>query len=350
MVAPVRDLARLWLASWCFVASGVVAVARQQELMLQACAGLGGVAERCSVTLDASACAPDSKCSRLVVLFSGGEMGCALKGRAYAEVQADYSAHGWASACVNVFETSTGSGALPYYKEADRYDMAVAAVTQGEWAAQLWTGEYLLLQGISHGASAPLIAMARGRLQAQRAWQGSVGTAGCFFDGSVNQAATAALLATGTPAGGPCTFPVPYSRLLARYCDDAGCNLSTNAEALMDTIEDAPAGNFSLKKWRITECGSALAACSADIIPAAPLERLCSGLANSTSHSCEFIKAPQLSHLTCHGQLAHECREWFDARLFPPPAAAPPSSPARANANGVLFLSMALLLACGAPG
>lgn len=287
---PVRPLlarlwlARLWLAGWCCVAwgAGVVAaqereVARQQQVVLEACAGLGGVGERCSVTLDASACAPDKKCSRLVVLFSGGEMGCALKGRAYAEVQADYSAHGWASACVNVFETSTGSGALPYYKEADRYDTAVAAVTQGEWAAQLWTGEYLLLQGISHGASAPLIAMARGRLRAERAWQGSAGTAGCFFDGSVNQAATAALLATGTPAGGPCTFPVPYSRWLARYCGGAGCDLSTNAEALMDTIEDAPAGNFSLTKWRITECG--MAARLRRAAPTSSLRRLWNGCA-----------------------------------------------------------------------
>jgi hypothetical protein len=33
-----------------------------------------------------------------------------------------------------VFETSKGSGVMPYLREADRYDVAVKAVTTGEWA------------------------------------------------------------------------------------------------------------------------------------------------------------------------------------------------------------------------
>jgi len=298
----------------------------EQTLVLGACVGMSGVSESCTVLLNASTC-KRAPCRRLVIIFSGGEMGC-VSGAGYSGVMAGFIAHGWAAACINYFETADGSGTVPYFREWDRLNLTVSTVTSGPWGRSFWTGEHLLLQGISHGASSPLVVMARSKLDSQRSWQGSAATAGCFFDGSVDQAATASLLATGAIGGGPCTFPVAYNRWLERYCPSApaSCNLSANADALSDSIASMPASSFFLRTWRLTECGSQMRACTGDIIPRAPFEQLCRGL-NSDGRSCEFTSLPLDSHLTCHRDHGLECREWFEG-LFPLPTSSPLASTA----------------------
>ena len=310
-------------------AAAVRVPAPVQVATVSACFGLTGVNESCSVVLDASACTT-SPCARLVVIFSGGEMGC-VNGTGYASVLANYSRSGWAAACVDYFESSTGSGAAPYYQERSRLDAAVAATTNGSWAEAYWTREYLLLQGISHGASSPLIVISRFGADRQAFWRGTRGTAGCFFDGSVNQSASAELLATGGAGGQPCSFPVPYSRWLERYCGTpppVDCDLATNADAVLDLVENAPASNFSIPAWRLYECGSLLSPCLGDIIPRGPFERLCARL-NNGGRACEFRRLPYDSHLTCHRDHGYECRGWAEA-LFPlavsPSASASPAS------------------------
>ena len=215
------------------LASGhaVISADPVQTVTLHGCLGMSGVNETCTVVLNGSGCSADFKCSHLVLIFPGGEVGCTI-GQGYALVMANYSAHGWAVACANYFETSDGSGAVPYYLEVPRLDAVVKAATASNWSAAFWTGEYLQLQGISHGASSPLIVMSRYGLDKQPHWRGSLGTAGCFFDGTVNQSATAELLARGRN-GNPCLFPVPYLRMLRRYCPNsiATCDLATNAGA-----------------------------------------------------------------------------------------------------------------------
>ena len=300
------------------------ALRHTQVAVVNECRGLAGVNETCVVVLNATACAT-AKCSHLVVIFSGGEMGCD-SGTGYANVVANFTANGWASACLNYFETSTGSGAVPYHKEKDRLDVAIAAATASAWAAAYWTGEYLLLQGISHGASSPLVVMARYGADKQTFWKGSRGTAGCFFDGTVNQSASAELLGTGAVGGRPCTIPVAYSRWLERYCGSpvpAGCDLATNPDAVMDLIENAPPSNFSISTWRLYECGSLLPPCSGDIIPRAPYQKLCARLTTG-NRSCEFKSLPFASHLTCHRDYGFECRGWFE-NLFPRAASGTPS-------------------------
>jgi len=324
----------------------------EQTLVLGACTGMSGVGESCTLLLNASACAA-APCSRLVIIFSGGEMGC-LTGTGYVGVMADFIAGGWAAACINYFETSTGSGTVPYYKEDDRLNLTVSTITSGVWGRTYWSGRHLLLQGISHGASSPLVVMARAKLDAQPSWQGSSATAGCFFDGSVDQAATAALLATGAVGGGPCTFPVPWLRWLERYCPraPASCsNLSSNADALLDSVVLTPASSFALRTWRLTECGSQLQACTGDIVPRAPFEALCRGL-NAEGHTCEFQSLPLDSHLTCHRDHGRDCRAWFEGlfplttptptlSMTPSPAPSPGSSAATLSYS---FMSLALLM------
>jgi hypothetical protein len=289
------------------------------QIAVEACRGQTGVSERCTLVTEGWACA-SARCSRLVVVFSGGEQGCAT-GAGYASVLAGYAAHGYAAACVNAFETSTGSGAAPYVDEADRLDTAVREATTGAWARHYWTGEHLLLEGISHGATAPVVLMARTTLDEQPHWHGSRVTGGCFFDGSYDQAASAALLATGAAGGGACTAPVPHQRWLERYCGPgatgATCDLATNAKALADTVTGAAPAAFAVTALRLFECGSALGACAGDVLPAAPIQALCSALDAPPARSCTFTSLPTDGHLTCHASQYDQCRTWFEGLAGP---------------------------------
>jgi hypothetical protein len=283
------------------------------QIVLDSCIGLSGVQERCTLVTNASACT-GTKCSRLVVIFSGGEMGC-ITGSGYNNALAGFADQGYAAVCINYFDTPVGSGYAPYIDEASRIDLAVKEATTGTWASSYWTGEYLLFEGISHGATAPMILMARTSLANQSHWQGSRFTAGCFFDGSYDQAATANLLATGN-SGSPCTTPVSYTRGLERYCGAGAtgetCNLNTNTKAQQDTITTAPV-NYAIRDFRMFQCGSSLNACIGDIIPGAPIEQLCSNINSTPSYSCAFSGLPFDGHLTCHGNQYDQCRVWFES-------------------------------------
>ena len=195
------------------------------QTIVEGCRGETGLDEHCLLVQNASACSA-ARCDKLVVVFSGGEMGCE-SGPGYGDVLAGYAAAGYAAVCINYFESSVGSAVAPYVDEATRIDIAVREATTGGWAQAYWNGAELLFEGISHGATAPLILMARTRLDEQPHWQGSLLTAGCFFDGSYDQAATASLLATGALGGAACETPVSYQRWLERYCGAgataAGC-------------------------------------------------------------------------------------------------------------------------------
>jgi len=288
-------------------------------ISLEACIGETGVNERCTLVTEASACT-NAKCSKLVVVFSGGEQSC-VTGKGYASVLSGYASRGYAAVCINYFETSKGSGEKPYVDEASRIDRALKEATTGAWAQAYWTGEDLLLEGISHGATAPVIAMARTTLDDAPHWHGTRFTAGCFFDGVYDVLATAKLLATGAPGGQPCTKPVPYTRLLERYCGKgataATCDLATNAKVKEDSITEVAPEAFAVRDFKLVECGSALPACVGDIIAGEPVESLCKNLDAGPTHSCSFGSLPMDGHATCHASEYDSCRVWFEG-LLPP--------------------------------
>ena len=289
------------------------------QIVIDGCLGQTGVAERCTLVTNASACTA-RPCARLVVVFSGGEMGC-VTGAGYSSVLAGYAAHGYAAVCINYFETAGGSGSSPYVDEAARVDLAVREATTGPWARAYWTGEDLLLQGISHGATAPVILMARTTMDEQAHWQGTRLTGACFFDGAYDQVATANLPATGAAGGGACTFPVAYSRWLERYCGPGAttdtCNLSTDLKAQEDTITSVSPASLAVRNFRMFECGSALPPCTGDIVAGAPVQDLCRAIDASPTHSCAFTSLPTDGHLTCHVNRYDDCRTWFEG-LVPP--------------------------------
>ncbi len=288
------------------------------QIVLDSCLGLSGVNERCTLVTNASACT-QSRCRNLVVIFSGGEMGC-IAGSGYQNVLTGFASRGYAAVCINYFDTPTGSGEVPYIDEATRLDTAVREATTGAWAKSYWTGEHLLLEGISHGATAPVILMARTTLATQAHWQGSRYTGGCFFDGSYDQVATANLLKTGALGGGPCLAPVSYLRGLERYCgagaNDSTCNLASNAKASEDTISSAPV-NYAIRDFKMFECGSAGPTCTKDIIPGNPIQQLCSSIHSTSGYSCDFVSLPSDGHLTCHANEYDQCRIWFENKIPP---------------------------------
>jgi hypothetical protein len=299
------------------VDGGVAPPPATGQVVIDACLGLTGVSERCTLVTNAEACT-GAKCSKLVVAFSGGEMGC-VTGRGYADVLAGYASRGYAAVCINYFDTPEGSGTAPYVDEAERIDLAVREATTGTWARTYWTGEDLLLEGISHGATAPVILMARTNLDEQPHWHGTRFTAGCFFDGSYDQAATANLLVTGAIGGRPCTVPVSHARWLERYCGPgataATCDLSTNPKALEDTIAGVNPDSFSVRDFKLFECGSAMRACTGDIVAGDPVQELCQRIDASPNHTCDFVSLPSDGHLTCHANQYDSCRTWFESRL-----------------------------------
>jgi hypothetical protein len=279
---------------------------------LEACRGLDGVDENCALVFDASACTA-APCARLVVAFSGGEQGCT--GTGYTNVLAAYASHGYAAVCINYFETATGSGTVPYLDEADRIDLAMREATTGAWARAYWTGEDLLIEGISHGSTAPPILMARTALDDEAHWHGTGTTGACFFDGSYDQAATAENLRTSGALGGECRFPVAYARWLERYCGAGAtsCDLTMEPAALEDTITTVDPAAYAIHDFQLLECGSGLDACREDILPAPPIEALCGTIDASPDHTCAFVSIPDQSHIECHAMSFDRCRTWFEA-------------------------------------
>ena len=70
---------------------------------------------------------------------------------------------------------------------------------------------------------------------------------------------------------------------------------------------------FNVRDFKLIECGSNLRPCSGDIIPAAPIEALCSRIDASPTHACSYETLPDDGHLTCHGSGYATCQRWFEA-------------------------------------
>ncbi len=286
--------------------------AASATVVLDACDGLDGIAEHCTLVFDGSACAA-APCERLVVVFSGGEQGCTESG--YTDVLAAYAATGYAAVCINYFETSVGSAVVPYAMEADRFDLTMREATAGAWARAYWTGQDLLVEGISHGSTAPPILMARTALDYAAHWHGTRTTGACFFDGSYDQAATAEHLRTSGLGGGECRFPVAYSRWIERYCGAGAtsCDLTMEPAALNDSITTADPSAYAIRDFQLIECGSAMDACREDILPAPPIEATCATIDASPDHTCTFVSIPDQDHIRCHPMSFGRCRSWFEA-------------------------------------
>jgi hypothetical protein len=253
-----------------------------------------------------------------VVLWGGGEQDCSN----YDSILQAWSTAGYFATCVLLFETADAAGQEAYVKEAQRVDLSLKAVVG--FGKAVWTGKDLLVSGISHGATAPVIAMARTAIDDAAEWKGTRKTGACFYDGTYDVKTTDAFLGTGNN-GGQCMAPVPHSRIIGRYyatppathsCSNNKCACDPNhaPEIEQDSITTVMPTVFAIRQWKLIECGSAMDACTQDILPKGPIEALCSTIDAGPGHTCVLDPMPNATHLTCAGPAgASKCITWFDA-------------------------------------
>jgi hypothetical protein len=267
-----------------------------------ACNGIDGIAQQCSwrYSFDPAQCSPASPCDKLVAYYAGGGQDCS----SYDGIMQAFASAGYVATCILLDQTLKS--------------IADSPITQA-----VWSGRDLLIAGVSHGATAPVIAMARTTLDDGAHWHGSRKTAGCFYDGIYDIGAIDQLLGTGD-AGGQCLAPVPHARILGRYyptaplvhaCsnDKCFCDPDHNPKMDEDTISAVAASAFSLARFKLIECGSATPPCTGDIVPKAPIDTLCAAIDAGAAHSCELDPMPNETHLSCAGVGTGKCIGWFDA-------------------------------------
>ena len=285
-----------------------------------ACAQTDTGTRPCSVevSLDPAACA-NRACDKLVIYFAGGGQTCPQP------ILEAYVAAGYVAACVLLFGDAQEAGHYPYNAEAARTDLSIRATTGDPLVLAAWSGAKLLISGSSHGATAPVIAMARTTDDDAPGWKGTALTAACFMDGIYDIVALDALLGTGD-AGQPCPPPpqgvLSHARAIGRYYDadplvhscannKCACDPTHSPELDEDTIVGVAPSAFSITHWKLVECGSALPACSGDVVPAGPIQALCSAIDASPDHACQLQSLPNTPHGMCAP--AAVCASWFEA-------------------------------------
>lgn len=229
---------------------------------------------------------------------------------------------GYIAVCAKVFRDWIGSAGVPRHEEAPRYDTLVNAITNSSEIQSLWDGSELLLMGVSHGGSGPVIAMARNSYDESPSWQGTTKTAACFFDGTYSPSEAMTFLHDNG-----CSSPVSYERFYRRYCTwpegAVGSDSSTwpapetcaNTDIDTDTVTSIDvASSLSIRHWQLVECGSATDACPSDILPKEGIETLCANIDNTSDYDCNFIQRPLMSHMVCGGTALTigPCLDWFE--------------------------------------
>jgi hypothetical protein len=293
------------------------------EIDLEGCTGIDGIDEPCTLRylFDPGRCSPSSPCRKLVVFFSGGEMDCGLA--AYTTVLEAYARSGFVAVCAQLFQTSAASGDEPYNDEAPRVDLAVRSAMEAGAVRAVWSGEHLLISGVSHGATAPVIAMARTSLD--DGWHGTGVTAACFFDGIYDIGELDLFLAFGD-SGSPCSLILSHARAVGRYYDadplvhsclndKCFCDPDHSPEMDEDTVSAVDPSELAVGQWKLIECGSAMNACLQDVVPAGPIEVLCSRINAGPFSACVYDPMPDDSHLECAPAGIDRCTTWFDSLL-----------------------------------
>jgi hypothetical protein len=264
------------------------------------------------------------KIKKMVVFFSGGEMGCGMDPAVnnYDDVMKEYAKDNYIAVCVQTYPDSTKSGVYPFHKEANRINTVLHSIRTNPDIQNIWTGEYLLFSGVSHGATSPLASMARFDYDSVNSdWKGALKTAACFFDGiydipsqmdfnEQHQCRLDNLLDVGA---------LPMERLIYRYCwNMTGCSdLLSPEKGGGDSILDVPSNDFFIKDWKLISAGAdTLKPCDRDVVVNSPIQLLCDKFNQSGTHHCDYVDLPfspgGYTHKNCSIRETKECREWFN--------------------------------------
>lgn len=292
-----------------------------QLINVDECSELGSGSEKCQWTFafNSEACS-NKKCNKLVIYFSGGQMTCPS-----AEQNPNYLAHyasrGFLAVCAKLYETSSGSHFISFGEESSRSDELIKNIRENYYVKNLWNGKELLIAGVSHGASVPVIAMARHDFDSHDHWKASQKTAACFYDGIYNTQSQLSFLYDNSCGIGAI---LKYEDAYARYCPWTGGTFQAswpqpstcqNSLTEFDTLDTFNVQNLSIKNWKLIECGSALSQkCNQDMVPAEPIDALCEKIDTSSEHSCHYQSYPNVTHINCGigSESIDSCASWFD--------------------------------------
>ena len=294
-----------------------------ESVEVKACSTQGAGTQSCFFTYryDPLKCG-SAGCSRLMVYFAGGLNTCPDPANESAYL-GKIAKMGFVTVCARIYEDSKGSAEFPYHLEAERVDALLLAITSHPKIQSAWSGKHLLLTGVSHGATAPVTAMARTALDSQTHWRGTGVTGACFLDGIYDLPKLMNFLYDNQ-----CKAPVSYERIYTRYCPWTAGNSQDPSSwpkpescvvsgVINDSITEVPGSEYAVDHWKLIECGSAADPCTADIIPAEPIESLCSQIDGEPGKSCEYKSFKSANHITCGSTLtnAGACWQWFNALI-----------------------------------
>jgi hypothetical protein len=263
-----------------------------------------------------------SACDSLVIYFSGGEMDCETFPDitvGYGKIMASYAKSKYITARACTFDTGQEGF---HTQTAQRVDLIIKNITATLKKMNLWNGKNLLLSGISTGATNTPVAMARTHYDDNPYWKGSQKTGICMVDGNFNPAEA---LDAFTSFSQPSACKIPHDAYCTRAGLPSGCTSSdlTGTGAEDDKIVDVAAEEYSVRDWKIVECGSNLPLCGfgtayygfgVDWNKKTSMEQVCTKINDGVNHSCVFGSLPNQGHSDCSwsDQGISACKTWFD--------------------------------------
>lgn len=307
---------------------------------IKECEGKNGAAEACSYW----ARYPFGvRSTKLVVYFSGGDQACNVLKRTnalYGSVAEGYVSKGYVFACANIFGNlgSPSAGKYAYNTEYERVSLLLEKITRDPVIRTVWNGDHLLVSGVSHGATAPVLAFARHHIDRNGKWLAKKKTGACMLDGQYDVYEHDRAWHEKTDQ---CNWFRERS-ICTRYGLGANCAYPAkapgmDADSIVNTAEGTainPAEAFAIKDWKLVECGSNLPTlCGpepgkgdiltpADMLTAAPIKLLCDTINSTPGYKCDFGSYQNHSHTECGlGEASTTqpnaiadvaCRDWFD--------------------------------------
>jgi hypothetical protein len=297
-----------------------------RDLTLPACNGKLPGKEDCHarMVIDVATCSPQAPCDRLVVYWSGGEQSC-NKGL-YDGLLKNYAKDGFVAVCAQPYTTNTESGAYPFHMEWERMHELMQQIRQAPEVQAAWDGTKLLISGVSHGGTAPLVVIAANRALRDHAaeWTGSTHTAVILYDGISNPA----LLEEWAGKTQGCSLY--HSRWVGRYgdgkplihsCINKACFCSTpphKPDWEADTVvigATSPKSPYTCQDltpqsgtvlYRFVSCsGGTAKPCGAlgDLIPDEQQKLPHDTMAGCTGITASYKQYPNCGHSLCGSQL-----------------------------------------------
>ena len=179
------------------------------------------------------------------------------------------------------------------------------------------------------GATIPVIAMSRKDVDEKTTWHGNKETGACFYDGNYDSKLWDSSLRKAIKRGQQNCKDLREKDICGRYfkendpymksCLNHKLRMPYTTDVLGDSIMKTMHTEFGLKKWKMVECGSKMAAACApqgmgDQFPKQSSQSLCRIIRKGERYSCIFEAMPFHPPAICAEIPSgiNKCRLWFN--------------------------------------